>query len=142
MTCRLLMASLFSLGLTGAALAETVLAARTIPARSVIAQEDLRLVARETPGGSVSLAEAIGLEARVTIYGGRPVRAADLVPPALIERNEVVRLRFVSGALVIEADGRALGRGAVGDRINVMNLASRTTVSGQIASDGSVEVTR
>ena len=42
--------------------------------------------------------------------------------------------------LRILTEGRALARGGVGDVIRVMNLSSRTTVSGRIAADGSVHV--
>ncbi|MEM9126779.1 MAG: flagella basal body P-ring formation protein FlgA, partial [Pseudomonadota bacterium] len=42
--------------------------------------------------------------------------------------------------LSITTEGRALGRGAAGDRIRVMNLSSRTTVTGLIRPDGQIEV--
>ena len=58
----------------------------------------------------------------------------------MIGRNDLVRLVFSQGGLRIMAEGRSLGRGAVGEVIRVMNIASRTTVSGRIQPDGSVEV--
>ncbi|HHX90132.1 MAG TPA: flagellar basal body P-ring formation protein FlgA, partial [Paracoccus sp.] len=36
--------------------------------------------------------------------------------------------------------GRALGRGGAGETIRIMNLASRSTVSGRVAGPGLVEV--
>jgi flagella basal body P-ring formation protein FlgA len=42
--------------------------------------------------------------------------------------------------LRIAADGRALGRGAAGAHIRVMNLASRNTVGGEVQPDGTVHV--
>jgi flagella basal body P-ring formation protein FlgA len=68
------------------------------------------------------------------------VRAADLGPPALVDRNQIVALDFRAGGLSIRAEGRALARGGAGDVIRVMNLASRTTVSGRIRPDGVVDV--
>lgn len=126
----------------GQGAAESLIATHTITARTIIGAEDLRTSDRTFSGALSAPEDALGKEARVTIYGGRPIRAADIGPPALVERNDIVRLRYVSSALIIEADGRALGRGAVGERINVMNLASRTTVAGYIAPDGMVEVSR
>ncbi|MBO9450364.1 flagella basal body P-ring formation protein FlgA, partial [Tropicibacter sp. R16_0] len=35
---------------------------------------------------------------------------------------------------------RAMGRGATGEIIRVMNLSSRSTVTGRIRPDGSIEV--
>ncbi|NIR43626.1 MAG: flagella basal body P-ring formation protein FlgA, partial [Gemmatimonadetes bacterium] len=40
----------------------------------------------------------------------------------------------------IMTEGRALQRAAVGETIRVMNLSSRTTVSGQVAPDGSIQI--
>lgn len=122
--------------------ATSLIAVHAIPARSVIERDDVRVSNRSVPGALSVIEDAVGMEARVTIYSGRPVRAGDLGPPAVIERNEIVRLRFTSGSLIIEADGRALDRGGLGDMISVMNLSSRSTVIGRIASNGVVEVKR
>ena len=69
-----------------------------------------------------------------------PLRPEDLGAPALVERNQIVSLVYRSGGLVILADGRALARGAEGDVIRVMNLASKTTVSGRVGPDGRILV--
>ena len=74
------------------------------------------------------------------IYAGRPVREADLAPPALVERNQIVTLRFRRGGLAISAEGRAMGRAAEGESVRAVNLGSRLTVSGTVAADGSVHV--
>lgn len=68
------------------------------------------------------------------------MRPSDLGTPTLVERNQIVNLVYMSGTLTILADGRALTRGAEGDVIRVMNLASKTTVSGRIAPDGRILV--
>jgi flagella basal body P-ring formation protein FlgA len=126
----------------GQAAAASLVAAHAIPARSIISAHDVRLSSRSVPGALVKVEDAVGMEARVTIYTGRPVRAADIGPPALIKRNEIVRFQFSVGVLVIEADGRALARGGEGDMISVMNLSSRSTVIGRVTSNGMVEVAR
>ena len=124
----------------GAPGAPSVVATRPIPSRTILTESDVAL--RPSPFG-VGLSDpsaAIGMETRVTLYAGRPIRAEDLAPPALVERNALVLLRYQRGALFITAEGRALDRGAVGDRIRVTNLSSRQTVVGRIAEDGAVEV--
>lgn len=128
--------------LTNSAKADSLIAARAIVGSSIVSEADLQFARRKIEGALSDPALAVGREARVTIYAGRPIRAGDLRSPALIERNDIVRLRYRSGGLIIEADGRALGRGAAGDRISVMNLTSRTTLSGQVLENGYVEVTR
>lgn len=122
------------------ATAEMLVATRTVPAQTVVGATDVSLAAGDLPGVHTDIAAAIGLETRVTLYPGRPVRLGDLGPAAVVERNEIVTLRFRSGALVIETEGRALDRGPAGGGIRVMNLASRTIVSGIVATAGLVEV--
>jgi len=124
--------------LPGLAQAETVVAARTIRAQQILAPEDLRLVAGD--GAVADPADVIGLEARRTLYAGRPVSFDDLGPPAIVERNEIVPLAYSRGGLQILSEGRALSRGGVGEVIRVMNLASRTTIQGRITAEGLVIV--
>lgn len=122
------------------AAAESLVAARTIRALSVVTAQDLTVSGTVFPGALTDMIDAIGLETRVVIYPGRPVRPEDLAPAAIVERNQIVPLVYRHGTLAISAEGRALGRGASGDRVRVMNLASRTTVSGTIGPDGRVWV--
>ncbi len=126
--------------LGGAAGADTVIAARTIPARSIISPADLRLVEGASPGAFSDPAAAIGLEAQVTLYQGRPVTPGDLGPPALVDRNEIVALLFDRGGLRILTDGRALDRAGLGERVRVMNLGSRITVTGTVTGPGEISV--
>ncbi|MES0864161.1 flagellar basal body P-ring formation chaperone FlgA [Ruegeria sp. SCPT10] len=122
------------------ALADIVVPTRTIRAKEVISAADLELKHTDIPGAVSDPAELIGFEARVALYPGRPVRAADVGPPAIVDRNDLVILVFNRKPLSISTEGRALGRGAVGERIRVMNLSSRTTVTGLIRPDGQIEV--
>lgn len=118
----------------------TVTAIRAVPARTTLTADDLILSPAPPGAGLRDPAEAIGMETRVTLAPGRPIRAADLNAPALVERNELVRLSFERGGLSIAAEGRALDRGALGDRVRAMNLGSRQTVTGRVAGPGLVEV--
>ncbi len=120
--------------------AEIVVPARTIRAKEVILVEDLTQKQAEVPNAVTQADDLIGMEARVTLYAGRPIRLSDVGPPALVDRNDLVTILFDHGALSIATDGRALGRGAEGEFIRVMNLSSRTTVTGRIRPDGSIEV--
>ncbi|WP_431297580.1 flagellar basal body P-ring formation chaperone FlgA [Tabrizicola sp. BL-A-41-H6] len=120
--------------------AESLVATRTIRAQAVIAPDDLTLVDAEVPDALTDPAQAVGQEARITIYAGRPLRLADLGPAAVIDRNQVVPLVYLAGGLAITTEGRALARGSEGDVIRVINLGSRTTVSGRVGPDGTVYV--
>lgn len=118
--------------------ADTLVANRTIRSQTLLAPGDLVLASGTVPGALTSADQAVGMEARVVLYAGRPIRPEDIGPAALIDRNQTVTIRFRNGNLTITAEGRSLGRGTVGDRIKVMNLASHSTISGTIGPDGSV----
>jgi flagella basal body P-ring formation protein FlgA len=120
------------------AAADTLVAARTIRARTMLTGADVAL--GPGAGGLTDPAAAIGREARRTLYKGQPIQPEDLTTPATIERNQTVMLAYRAGPLTILAEGRALGRAGPGDAVRVMNLASRATVSGIVAGDGSVLV--
>lgn len=126
--------------LPASAMADSVVATRTIRAQSVIAAQDVAMVPAEITGALTATDAAVGLEAKVTLFAGRPVRAADLAAPALIQRNQVVPVVYQVAGLTIRTDGRALERGGAGAVIKVMNLASHLTVQGAISPDGSVRV--
>jgi flagella basal body P-ring formation protein FlgA len=123
-----------------AAQADSLVATRTLRAETILAPADMTLVAAMIPGALDDPALALGQEARVTLYAGRPIRAADIGPPAIVDRNQIVPLVYAGGGLSILTEGRALGRGGIGDVIRVMNLASRSTVSGRIGAGGEVRV--
>lgn len=125
-----------------AAEAETVVPTHTIRAQSVLTREDLMVKSVTVPGAFSDLEALLGLETRVALYPGRPVRPGDVGPPAVIERNQIIRLVYDRGGLRISTEGRSLMRGGVGDRIRVMNMTSRATVSGQIQPAGSVIVSQ
>ncbi|MES0826702.1 flagellar basal body P-ring formation chaperone FlgA [Ruegeria sp. SCP11] len=121
-------------------LADIVVPTRTIRAKEIISATDLQLEAQQVSGAVSNPEFLIGQEARIALYPGRPILAGDVGPPALVDRNDLVVLVFDRQPLSITAEGRALGRGAAGDRIRVMNLSSRTTVTGVIRPDGQIEV--
>lgn len=122
--------------------ADMVTPTRTIRANAIITDVDVTLHKTKTEQGFARIEDVIGQEARVVLYPGRPIRAGDIGPPALVTRNQVVRLQFAGDGLQITTEGRALERGALGDRVRIMNLSSRTTLFGQVMADGSIRVTR
>ncbi len=120
--------------------AETLVAARTLRAQAILGPADVTVVDKTIPGALDHADQAVGMEARVVLYAGRPIRPGDLGPPAIIERNQIVTLIYRRGPLTIAAEARALARAGVGDSIRVMNLGSRNTVTGLVREDGSVTV--
>ncbi len=124
------------------ALAETLVAARTIRAQELIGPNDLIIRDVQMTGGISDPALVVGMEARVVIYAGRPIRPGDIGTPSVVDRNEVIPLIYSSGGLTISTEGRALGRAGPGEIIRVMNLSSRTTVTARIDQNGAAHVTQ
>ena len=131
---------LLPLLLATSAQAEMLVAARTIPATSLILADDLLRRDGTAVGALDDPSLVVGMEARVALYPGRPIRAGDVGPPAVVERNQIILLVFSAGTLTITTEGRALDRAGPGDAIRVMNLASRNTVTATIAEDGTAHV--
>lgn len=123
------------------ALADMIVATRTIRAQEILGPADLLLKPDET-SSDVSLHDLIGQEARVALYPGRQVRAVDVGPPTVIERNQIVPLIYARGDLQIMTEGRSLARAGIGDYIRVMNLASRATISGRVTPNGQILVSQ
>ncbi len=125
---------------TAKAQAESLTTVRAVRPMSIISSEDIGVLKVDVPGALSTDFDIAGLEARITLYPGRPIRPGDVGPPALVERNSFVPLVYERGGLLIVAEGRSLGRAAVGEWVRVMNVSSRSTVSGRVSNDGRVFV--
>lgn len=122
--------------------ADALVATRTIPAQSIIGYDDLQLRDIEVSGGEVDLLLFVGMESRVALYAGRPVRVGDVGAPAIVERNQIIGLVFQQNGLRISTEGRALARAGPGDIIRVMNLSSRNTIRARIDENGDAIVSQ
>ncbi|MGB3406451.1 MAG: flagellar basal body P-ring formation chaperone FlgA [Jannaschia sp.] len=122
------------------ALAQSVMVLRAVRAGESLSADDLSFAEVEIEDGFVDPRDMIGLEARVNLYPGRPVRLHEVGLPTVVNRNDVVPLIFRRGGLTITLEGRALQRAGDGEILRVMNLSSRTTVTGVATASGAVVV--
>ncbi len=122
--------------------AEVAIAARNIRPGEVMSVTDVMVIRGEASGAIKSADLIVGAEAKVALYAGRVILASQIVPAASVQRNQIVEIRFSSNGLSMSTDGRASGRGSAGQRIRVMNLASKTSILGTIQSDGSARVSK
>lgn len=132
--------ALITLALSGAAHADTVIAARTLLDGQVIAATDLAVAPGDVLGTFSDPHAAIGQKVRGQIHAGRPIGPADVQPTMTVERNAIVTLRYQSGGLNLTAEGRTLEQGTPGQVIRVMNLGSRNTLLGTVAENGEILV--
>jgi flagella basal body P-ring formation protein FlgA len=85
-------------------------------------------------------AQAIGLAAHTALQPGRPLRAAQLMKPELIKRNEQVTLVYEVPGITLTVRGKAAEGGAEGDVISVLNEQSKRTLQGTIVGPGRVVI--
>lgn len=122
--------------------AEIAIASRNIQPGEVLGPNDVMVIRGEALGAFENATQIVGSEAKVALYAGRAILAAQIAPAASVERNQIIEINFSSNGLSMTTEGRALGRGSVGQRIRVMNLASKTSIFGTIQNDGSVHVSK
>lgn len=124
----------------GPVTAESVMAVRAIRAGASLTADDLAFTEADAPDGFLDPRDLLGLEARVNLYPGRPILARDVGLPTVVQRNMIVPLVYRSGGLTITLEGRALSRAGEGEPVRVMNLSSRSTVTGVATATGAVVV--
>ncbi len=133
-----------SLRLSGhaAATVELVTVARPIDRGEILKSADVLIERRpRAEAGRDIITDrdlAIGLAARTALLPGRPLRAAELMKPALIQRNETVTLVYEVPGITLTVRGKASEAGAEGDVISVLNEQSKRTVQGVVAGPGRV----
>jgi len=88
-------------------------------------------------GDALSIA---GMALRRQMRAGQILRAADLMRPELVQRNENVTLVFEAPGIMLTSRAKALETGAEGDVISVLNVQSKRTVQGTVTGPSTVTV--
>jgi flagella basal body P-ring formation protein FlgA len=140
MTHRAVFAFVALIALTDNCLADAVVPTKTIRAGTIIGLSDVTIDATVVSDTIVHIDDVVGKEAKATLYAGRAISVEEVGPAAVVQRNELVELAYVNHGLTIVVEGRALGRGAPGEIIRAMNMASRRTVIGRIQPSGQILV--
>lgn len=78
----------------------------------------------------------LGREVRRTVYAGQAITLDNTRPARLVKRNQVVTVKYISGALEISLSGRAMEAAALGEPVTVLNLNSREMIHGIVQKDG------
>jgi flagella basal body P-ring formation protein FlgA len=127
-----------------AATVEVITVTRPVERGEILKVDDVQMERRprdETGRDIVVNADrAIGFAARQSLQPGRPLRAADLMRPESVLRNETVTLIYEVPGITLTVRGKATEGGAVGDTISVLNEQSKRTVQGVVAGPGRVIV--
>ena len=111
-------------------------------ASSMVASEVIRAGDLVTPVNASSDASdasedgIFGREAKRTIYAGQSITMDNTRPARLVERNQIVTVKYIQGGLEISTTGRAMGEAALNEPVTVLNLQSRQMVQGIVQESG------
>jgi flagellar basal body P-ring formation protein FlgA len=130
---------------TGTAI-ETVEAAvltRNVERNDVLKSSDVVVERRskaDVGGDAAGRNHAVGMQMRHPMRSGQPLKAADLVKPDLVQRDQEVTVIYQSAGLYLTTRGKALDSGAEGDLVNVLNPQTKRTLSGTVSGRAQVTI--
>jgi flagella basal body P-ring formation protein FlgA len=134
------------LRLAGVAMAtlEVVTLARPVGRGEIIRMDDvtLRRVPRAAAGTDAITDpdQAIGLTPRSAMSTNRPLRAAELMKPEIVQRGANVTISYSVPGVMLAARGKAQEGGAEGDMIDVLNVQSNRMLRATVIGPGQVAV--
>ena len=108
------------------------------PADVIMTPMPLSQIGRDTIMAAEDIA---GMAARRALRAGGTVSGSDLMRPLLVRKGDLVSIVYRRAGLTLSVRGRAVGNGAEGDVISVLNLQSNRMLRGAVAANGTVVVT-
>lgn len=84
--------------------------------------------------------ELVGKVASRAFGPGKPVRAADVRRPVVVEKGSMVIMVLKAPGMLLTARGRALENGSKGDTIRITNTSSNTPLEARVIGTGKVSV--
>lgn len=122
---------------------EVAVLTRDIDRADTLKASDVALERRpkaEVSGEPASRERSVGMQLRRAMRAGTPLRAADIVKPDFVVRDQAVTVIFQAPGLYLTTRGKAVESGAEGDTVSVLNLQSKRTLSGVVTGRGQVTI--
>ncbi len=116
---------------------------RTVEAGEIVQREDVapQLQGRHhVPGAVNGPTEIVGMQAARRLHAGTVVTRDQWKEMPLIRKGQGVRIVLETPHLRIVAPGESLQDGRAGERIRILNLSSRQSVSGRVQDAKTVVV--
>jgi flagella basal body P-ring formation protein FlgA len=121
-----------------------VMAAKPLGKYQPIDADDIKVIkvnlSRMPSNAVLDPAQVLGRRANRSIAANSVLRSDQVEMPPVVKRGDVVQMIAESSILRVEAKGVARENGAVGDRIQVMNLRSKKIIYAQVLDGQTVEV--
>jgi flagella basal body P-ring formation protein FlgA len=122
---------------------EVAVLTRDIDRTDTLKASDVALERRpkaEVTGEPASRDRSVGMQLRRAMRAGTPLRAADVVKPDFVVRDQAVTVIFQAPGLYLTTRGKAIESGAEGDTVSVLNLQSKRTLTGVVTGRGQVTI--
>ncbi len=121
---------------------DTVMVEHPVERGEVLKASDLTVARRPKAEGPAitDINAAAGLAARHQLRPGQPLHEADLMKPAIVQRNDMVTIVYEAPGFTLTLRGQAQDAGALGDTISVANVQSKRVVQGIVTGPGRVTV--
>ena len=123
---------------------QVLVAAHPLARGTPITRDDVRLVERDLttlPFGYVlDPAKVVGYQLKQPVAAGSVLLPSQIEGAQLVRRGESVVIIGNSPGLTVRMQGLALGDGAAGDWIKVRNPLTKKDISGQVTTEGEVQV--
>lgn len=120
-----------------------VVPSRVLVPGKEIGDEDLKQVRvpvdRIRTGAIRDMSSAVGKTPKYRMAANQLLRRQDLEIPKIIKVNDPVDIHYKIPGMFLRAKGRALGAGARGDVIQVLNIQSRRKIDAIVVSPGVVK---
>jgi len=123
---------------------KVMVASHQLQRGSILTAADIKLarnnLANLSYGYYETLSNGVGMKLKRRLSAGTVLTPAMLTKPRIITRGQKVTIMAQSGSMLVRMNGKALGNGAIGDRIKVINIKSRKKLEGIITLAGEVKV--
>ncbi|PPQ15379.1 flagella basal body P-ring formation protein FlgA [Bradyrhizobium sp. AC87j1] len=122
---------------------EVAVLTRDIERLDLLKSSDVALERRpkaEVTGEPASRDRSVGMQLRRPMRAGTPLRAADIVKPDFVVRDQNVTIIYQVPGLYLTSRGKAIESGAEGDTVSVLNVQSKRTLTGVVTGRGQVTI--
>ena len=108
---------------------------RSMTKGEIITKGDLMMIpisAQQNYGLFINPEDLIGRRIRTPVNAADPVKARQLEPRYLVEKNKLVTIAVSVNGLYVEMTGKALQDGQIGEFVKAENLSSGKTITGKV----------
>ncbi len=88
----------------------------------------------------VDINELVGKQVKRILTKGRPIMMQSIMKQRIIDKGDLIEIRYSKGPLKVTAPGRALSSASHGQDIKIVNLVGNKTLVGIAAAEGLVDI--